>query len=57
MSLLVVMLIIQNPYPLADGPFKLTVSVNFSRNGFIAMNEALKKEAEAEVTEKLVQKK
>lgn len=50
------LLIIQNPYSLADGPFKLTVSVNYSRNGFIAMNEALKKEAEAEVTEKLVQK-
>ncbi len=34
--------------------FKLMVSVGNTRMGFIAMNEALKKEAEAKVTEKLV---
>ena len=35
-------------------PFKLMVSVENTRKGLIAMNEALKKEAEAKVTEKLV---
>ena len=39
---------------LGVGLFKLMVSVENTRKGFIAMNEALKKEAEAKVTEKLV---
>ena len=39
---------------LVVGLFKLMVSVENTRKGFIAMNEALKKEAEAKVTEKLV---
>jgi hypothetical protein len=36
------------------GLFKLMVSVENTRKGFIAMNEALKKEIEAKVPEKLV---
>ncbi len=39
---------------LGVGLLKLMVSVENTRKGFIAMNEALKKEAEAKVTEKLV---
>ena len=39
---------------LGVGLFKLMVSIENTRKGFIAMNEALKKEAEAKVTEKLV---
>ena len=39
---------------LGVGLFKLMVSVKITRKGFVAMNEALKKEAEAKVTEKLV---
>ena len=39
---------------LGVGLFKLMVSVENTRKGFIAMNQALKKEAEAKVTEKLV---
>ena len=39
---------------LGVGLFKLMVSVENTRKGFVAMNEALKKEAEAKVTEKLV---
>ena len=39
---------------LVVGLFKLMVSVENTRKGFIAMNEALKKEAEPKVTEKVV---
>jgi hypothetical protein len=39
---------------LGVGLFKLMVSVENTRKGFVAMNEALKKEAEVKVTEKLV---
>ena len=39
---------------LGVGLFKLIVSIENTRKGFIAMNEALKKEAEVKVTEKLV---
>ncbi len=39
---------------LGIGLFKLMVSVENTRKRFIAMNEALKKKAEAKVTEKLV---
>ena len=39
---------------LGIGLLKLMVSVENIRKGFIAMNEALKKEAEPKVTEKVV---
>jgi len=39
---------------LGVGLFKLIVSVENTRKEFITMNKALKKEAEAKVTEKLV---
>jgi hypothetical protein len=39
---------------LGVGLFKLMVPVENTRKEYIAMNEALKKEAEAKVTEKLV---
>jgi hypothetical protein len=42
---------------LGVGRFKLLIAVLNTRKGFIGMNESLKKEAEAKVTEKLVQYK